>query len=216
MKKTFLSIALLSTLLVVSCGKKTETVDATDAQEVATAGKEVYQAAAESTVTWKGGKKYEDITKPEDGHHGVVKLQSGELGFENGQLVSGVLVADFNTFESQDLNADPENKAKLDGHLKSADFLDVAKYPTAKFEITAVEAINEEGYNAKVSGNLDFRGTPKNISFKANVIADGTSATLESEEFAIDRKDFGIVFEAPAGAVIKNEVLLKVNIKATK
>lgn len=216
MKKSLLSVAFLSAVLIASCGNKTETVEATDAQEVATAGAETYKATAESVITWKGGKKYEDINKPEDGHNGIVKLQSAELGFENGALVSGTFVADFATFESKDLDGDLETKGKLDGHLKSADFLDVEKFPTAKFEITTVETIAEEGYNTKISGNLDFRGTPKNISFKANVTNDGTVASIVSEEFAINRKEFGIVFETPAGSIIKDEILLKVDIKAAK
>lgn len=217
MKKFFLSLAIVSTVVLTSCGGNTETVNATEAQESATAteGAKTYAAdVAASTVNWKGGKTFDDINKPEEGHWGIVKLKEGTVTANNGVLEAGNFVADFSTFESKDLDADPENKAKLDGHLKSPDFLDVEKYPTGKFEITGVKAIEGGDYNSEISGNLDFRGTPKNVTFKANVIVADDVVTIKSEEFAINRKDFGITFAGGGGSIIKDEVLLQVDLSA--
>ena len=140
---------------------------------LATEGSVNYMVDAESSINWKGGKRFEDINKPEEGHVGFVKLSSGEVHMKDGVLESGKFIADFNTFESTDLNDSPEDKAKLDGHLKSADFLDVEKFPNATFEITTVKPLTEGDFNTEISGNLDFRGTPKNITFRANVTVDG-------------------------------------------
>ena len=217
MKKLFLSLAVVSAVALTSCGGKTETVNATEAQESATAteGAKTYAADVEaSTVNWKGGKTFEDINKPEEGHWGVVKLKEGTVTANNGVLESGKFVADFTTFESKDLDADPETKAKLDGHLKAADFLDVEKFPTATFEITDVKAIEGGDYNSEISGNLDFRGTPKNVTFKANVTVADDVVTIKSEEFGINRKDFGITFTGGGGSIIKDEVLLQVDLTA--
>ena len=217
MKKLFLSLAVVSAVALTSCGGNTETVNATEAQESATAteGAKTYAAdVAASTVNWKGGKTFEDISKPEEGHWGVVKLKEGNVTANNGVLESGKFVADFSTFESKDLDADPDTKAKLDGHLKDADFLDVAKYPTATFEITGVKAIEGGDYNTEISGNLDFRGTPKNVTFKANVTVADDVVTIKSEEFGINRKDFGITFTGGGGSIIKDEVLLQVDLSA--
>ncbi|WP_322971106.1 YceI family protein [Faecalibacter sp. LW9] len=217
MKKLFLSLAVVSAVALTSCGGKTETVNATEAQESATAteGAKTYAADVEaSTVNWKGGKTFEDINKPEEGHWGVVKLKEGTVTANNSVLESGKFVADFTTFESKDLDADPETKAKLDGHLKAADFLDVEKFPTATFEITGVKAIEGGDYNSEISGNLDFRGTPKNVTFKANVTVADDVVTIKSEEFGINRKDFGITFTGGGGSIIKDEVLLQVDLTA--
>jgi len=216
MKKLFLSFTVISALALTSCGEKTETVAATDAQETAAAteGAVTYIADSTSTVNWKGGKTFDDINKPEEGHFGIVKLKEGTATVKNGVLESGKFVADFATFESTDLNDDPETKAKLDGHLKAADFLDVEKFPTATFEITSVKAIEGGDYNSEISGNFEFRGTPKNVTFKANVtVADGT-VSVKSEEFGINRKDFGINFAGGGGSIIKDEVLLQVDLTA--
>lgn len=218
MKKLFLSLAIVSFVALTSCGGNTETVQATDATETTNAseGAETFVADSTSTINWKGGKTFDDINKPEEGHYGVVKLQAGEVHVANGVLESGYFVADFTTFESKDLDADAESKAKLDGHLKSADFLDVEKHPTAKFEITGVKVLTEGDYNTEISGNLDFRGIPKNITFKANVAVDGDHVSIKSEEFGINRKDFGITFTGGGGSIIKDEVLLQADITATK
>ena len=217
MKKLFLGLAVVSAVALTSCGGKTETKAATEAQEGATSTEGAAEYAVDTTasvVNWKGGKTFDDINKPEEGHYGVVKLQEGTVNVNNGVLESGKFIADFTSFESKDLDADAESKGKLDGHLKSPDFLDVEKFPTATFEITEVKAIEGGDYNSEISGNLDFRGVPKNVTFKANVTVDANGVTIKSEEFGINRKDFGIVFTGGGGSIVKDEVLLQVDLSA--
>lgn len=218
MKKVFLSLSVIGMVFLASCGSK-DSVEATDAQETSVASEtstEYVVNPAISVTNWKGGKFFEDPAKPEEGHYGAVKLKSGTITVKDGVLESGNFVSDMTTFESADQNGDPETKAKLDGHLKSADFLDIEKYPEAKFEITGVKPLTEGDYNTEISGNLDFRGTPKNISFKANVKEEGDQVTIKSEEFKINRKDFGITFVGAGGSIIKDDVLLQLDVTADK
>ena len=217
MKKLFLGLAVVSAVALTSCGGNTETVKTTEAQEGATSTEGAVDYNVDTTtsvVNWKGGKTFDDINKPEEGHYGIVKLKEGTVKVNNGVLEAGKFVADFTSFESKDLDADAESKGKLDGHLKSADFLDVEKFPTATFEITAVKPVEGGDYNSEVSGNLDFRGTPKNVTFKANVTVDANGVTIKSEEFGINRKDFGVAFTGGGGSIVKDEVLLQVDLTA--
>lgn len=218
MKKVLLSASVIGMFLVVSCGPK-DTVEATDAQETSTASAtstEYVVNTAVSSTSWKGGKMFDDTSKPEEGHYGSVKFKSGTVTVKDGLLESGTLVADQTTFESADLNEDAEMKAKLDGHLKSADFLDVEKFPEAKFEITKATKLDTGDYNTEISGNLDFRGVPKNVTFKANVKEEAGKVTIKSEEFKINRQDFGINFKGGAGSIIKDDVLLQLDVTADK
>lgn len=218
MKKVLLGLSFVGMAFLASCGPK-DTVEATEAQDSASASAESVAYALNtdiSSVTWKGGKIFEDTSKPEEGHYGVVKLKSGEVTVKGGVLESGKFVADQTTFESADLNEDAESKAKLDGHLKSADFLDVEKFPEATFEVTAAKALTEGDYNTEISGNLDFRGLPKNITFKANVTEEGDKVTIKSEEFKINRQDFDITFKGGGGSIIKDDVILQVDLSADK
>lgn len=219
MKKILFSLAVVGMTFLVSCGGETNTVEATDAQEVSEGSHDAESFAIDtntSSTTWRGFKFFEDTSKPEEGHYGAIKLKDGELKFKDGQLEAGKLVADLNSFESVDFAEDAENKGKLEGHLKSADFLNVEQFPTATFEITGAKALTEGDYNTEISGNLDFRGTPKNISFKANVKEENGVLSIQSEEVKINRQDFGINFAPGGGTIIKDEVILQLDVKANK
>lgn len=220
MKKVIFSMAVLGMTFLVSCGGgDTDTLTASDAQDATEASHDAETFAVDtntSSTTWRGFKFYEDTSKPEEGHYGIVKMKNGELMFKEGVLEAGKLVADQTTFESVDYAEDQENKAKLEGHLKSPDFLNVEQFPEAVFEISSVKALEEGDYNTEISGNLDFRGTPKNITFKANVKQDGDQVTIQSEELKINRQDFGIDFAPGGGTIIKDEVILQLDVKANK
>lgn len=219
MRKAFLSLTLIGMVFLTSCGGGQDTVEATDAQETAAASAESVTYAVNtdvSSTTWKGGKFYQDTSKPEEGHYGSVKLKSGEVTVKDGVLEAGNFVADQTTFESADLNEDPDTKAKLDGHLKSADFLDVEKYPESTFVITGAKKLDSGDYNTEISGNLKFRDIEKNITFKANVKEEGDNVTIKSEEFKINRQDFGIVYKGGGDSIIKDEVMLQLDVTATK
>ena len=68
----------------------------------------------ESEITWKGYK----VT---GSHTGTVMLKEGNLEFTDGALTGGNFAIDMATLGSTDLEG--EWKGKLDGHLKSDDFL---------------------------------------------------------------------------------------------
>lgn len=216
MKKAFLILAVASVATITSCEKK-QAVEAQEAVEVKdnSQGEETHLYTvntANSNVEWRAFKFYESENK-EAGHNGFFKFKDGEIVLENGNLINGKFTIDATSLESTDLNDDPDSKAKLDGHLKSEDFLDVQKYPEATFVITSAKSI-EGDYNTEISGNLKLRELEKNITIKANVNVEGNQLKLDSEEFSINRKDFGINFEGKEGVLIRDNVSLKVNIQA--
>ena len=219
MKKALFGLSLVGLVFLASCKGNADTIEATDAQESATAteGAVTFVVNTDlSSTTWKGGKLFQDTSKPEEGHYGSVKLKSGEVTLNNGVLESGNFVSDQASFESADMAEDAEMKAKLDGHLKSADFLDVEKYPESTFTITSAKALTEGDYNTEISGNLKFRDIEKNITFKANVKEEGDKVTIKSEEFKINRQDFGIVYKGGGDSIIKDDVMLQLDVTATK
>ncbi|MGI9527920.1 MAG: YceI family protein [Weeksellaceae bacterium] len=214
MKKVLLSLSAIALITMTSCEKK-EAVAVTDSQEVAVAGEESANYVVDTSVSnveWRGYKIYEGETE-EQGHYGTINLKSGEVQVENSKIVSGSFVIDATTIQAMDLVDSPEDKSKLEGHLKSPDFLDVEKFHSPTFNITSVNPIEGE-YNTEISGNLKMREVEKNITFKANVGVEGDVMTISSEEFTINRQDFGITFVGGGGAVIKDNVSLRVNVTA--
>lgn len=62
------------------------------------------------------------------------------------------------------------NHAKRDKHIRSGDFLNVSKYPTASFESTSIDV---SGTSAVVHGKLTLHGVTKDIAINADHIGGG-------------------------------------------
>ena len=109
-----------------------------------------------------------------------------------------------------------------DTHLKSPDFLDLANHPTLTFKSTRVEP--KGGSKALVSGDLTIRGTTKEVTFDVEffgVEKNPWGATVAGFEgrTSINRKDFGVVFNAPlesGGVLVSDTVKIELQIEATK
>ena len=103
----------------------------------------------------------------------------------------------------------------LDEHLKTADFFEVARFPKASFVATAIHSGAAGDYTHTVTGNLELRGVTKAITFPAIIRVEADAVTVDSE-FAINRKDFGIVYAGRTNDLICDEVALKLTIKAPR
>lgn len=114
-----------------------------------------------------------------------------------------------------DLNSVEVKIGKLTEHLKSPDFFDVAKYPKATFVSSEIKSGGEKGASHTVTGTLDLHGVKKTITFPATINVAADAVTVASE-FAINRKDFGIVYAGKADDLIRDEVVLKLSVKAPR
>lgn len=104
---------------------------------------------------------------------------------------------------------------KLTGHLKAPDFFDVAKFPKAVFESTEIKPGGEKGATHTVTGNLTLHGVTKSITFPATIRTDSGGAEIDSD-FFIHRKDFGIEYAGMANDLIRDEVVIKLAVKAPR
>lgn len=86
------------------------------------------------------------------------------------------------------------NHAERDKHLRSADFLNTAKYPQATFTSTSVK---KDGDELDITGNLTLNGVTKPVTLEAKLIGQGDDpwggkrAGFEAEG-KIKLKDFNI------------------------
>ena len=185
MKKGILVLSLL--LVFISCKEdKTKKVETHHAKPVAVVKNDGTFKVVESQILWKG-------YKPTGSHHGSIDLKEGVLAVKDNHLVGGKFIIDMTSIKDLDMpQTDPYNK-KLVTHLKSPDFFDVQKYPTAVFEITAVRPQAE---NYLIEGNLTIKGVTKNITFPAMVINGKNEISFISNAIKIDRTDFGIKYKS--------------------
>lgn len=205
-------IALFSTLMLVSCSKDKPLTS--EISEVSTTKQGVvYEIdTLNSRIEWKG---YKVVKSEQSSHFGTIKFESGDLTVNDGVLESGIFIADMNSLTSVDLKDDADQLAKLNGHLKSGDFFETEKFPTASFEITKVSQNESGDYNTLLEGNLTIKGITKPVQFNANVSIKNGEASIATEPKDIKREDFGVKFQLPlANGLIKDEVNLQILIKA--
>jgi polyisoprenoid-binding protein YceI len=103
----------------------------------------------------------------------------------------------------------------LADHLKTADFFDVARYPKATFASTEIRAGGERGATHTVTGDLELHGVKKSITFPATIQVDADAVSVRAE-FAINRKDFGITYAGRADDLIRDEVVLRLSLRAAR
>ncbi|GAB3471629.1 YceI family protein [Azotobacter salinestris] len=63
------------------------------------------------------------------------------------------------------------NHAERDKHLRSPDFLNVAKHPTATFESTSVKSTGQDTFD--IAGNLTLNGVTRPVVIAAKFIGEG-------------------------------------------
>jgi polyisoprenoid-binding protein YceI len=156
-----------------------------------------YTIRAASTIGFVGSK----VTRS---HNGGFKNFAGTIQAAAGKIVGTpeIKIALASLWADED---------RLTGHLKSKDFFDVANNPTATFTVTGLEPA---GAQQKVTGNLNLHGVTKSISFPADVQVSAEAVTVKAE-FAINRRDFNINYPGMPNDLIRDNVVIKLNLQAT-
>lgn len=216
MRKKLFSLAisgLFIAAVTISCNKDKPLTSENNEVTTTKEGVQYTVDTLNSKVEWKG---YKIFKSESTSHFGTIKFESGDVTVKDRKLESGKFVADMSSLTSVDLKDDAEQLGKLNGHLKSGDFFEVDKFPTASYEITKVTPATEGDYNTLLDGNLTIKGITKPTQFKANVsVKEGGEVSIATEPKDIKREEFGVKFQAPAeNGVIKDEVTLQINIKA--
>jgi polyisoprenoid-binding protein YceI len=102
------------------------------------------------------------------------------------------------TIDSNSISTDNE---KRDGHLKSPDFFDVAKYPTITFVSKSVKG--EGAGKAAVTGDLTMHGVTKEVVLEVTDITPDMTSPMDkkahrgaSATATVNRQDFGVKWNA--------------------
>lgn len=142
-------------------------------------------------------------------HQGSFKQFSGKIDLVPNSIPDSRVSIDIDT------GSVVADEADLTGHLKTADFFDVAKLPKATFVSTKIEPSNTGGATHTVTGNLELHGVKKSITFPATIHVTPDNAAVDAE-FAINRKDFGIVYAGKADDLIRDGVVIKLALKVPR
>lgn len=140
-------------------------------------------------------------------HTLTFKEMTAKADVKEGKVASGSVTIQMKSVES--------DAAKLTEHLKGADFFDVENHPTATFEIEKVNEGTSAAGTHEVVGSLTLRGTKKSITFPADIKIEGEKASIKAQ-FTINRKDFKIEYAGKPDDLIKDNVLIKMDLAFTK
>jgi polyisoprenoid-binding protein YceI len=154
--------------------------------------------------------------------HLVISNVKGEFGKYAGKVqLDEQDVARSGVEASIDVGSIDTRSADRDGHLKSPDFFDVAKYPTITFKSTKVAKAGKD--RLRVTGDLTLHGVTKPVTLEVSTgpevkglygeIRRGYAATAK-----IDRRAFGLVWNkvVEAGPAIGDEVTITLELEAVK
>ncbi len=152
--------------------------------------------------------------------HLMVSNVRGELG-----KVSGTINIDDKDITKSTVEATIEvaaintRDAKRDEHLRSPDFLDVAKFPSITFKSTKVE---KAGAGLKVTGNLTLHGVTKEVVLSVEgpmpAVKDpwGNTKSGFTATAKLNRKDFGVTWNKTidgGGMVVGDELSVTIDLE---
>jgi polyisoprenoid-binding protein YceI len=138
---------------------------------------------------------------------------SGRLTIDRANLENSSVEA---TIDVASINTDNQ---KRDEHLRSADFFDVAKYPTMTFQSRQWKKTGENTY--AVTGDLTLKGVTKEVVLNVTSLGFGPGmggAQLSGWEATttIDKKQFNMPDPAMLDAALGDDVAITINIEAKK
>ena len=143
--------------------------------------------------------------------------------------VNGTIVHDSETHRESNVDATIDastistNEDQRDAHLRSADFLDVEKYPTITFKSKKVEAAGSG--EEKVTGDLTIHGVTKEVVLHVEGPTPETKDPYGnmriglSASTKIKRSDFGLTWNAvleAGGIAVGDELKVEIDISAIK
>ncbi len=143
-------------------------------------------------------------------HDGGFKQISGSIDLVNGRPEESSVRVEI---ETSSIYSDADG---LTDHLKTADFFDVQSFPKATFTSTKIEPDKAKGAdNYTVTGDLEMRGQKKSITFPAVIKVDTNNVWVKAD-FSINRKDFGMAYAGKADDLIRDDVVIRLDLNTPR
>jgi polyisoprenoid-binding protein YceI len=198
MKKLGFFALGMATLGLYSCSSE----NATEEQNA-----EVYQLITDnSDILWFGD--YIKDGNLDHSHEGQLTFNSGSISVVDGAVVGGEFELNMNSIKEMNAPFGEEQALKLEGHLKSEDYFNVEKFPTAKILITGSKDGNVQGVLTLKGIDMPFDAT---MSFKN----DDSSAALIGG-FELDFSVFKMDGIGGEGEYVSPKIKINVNAEFKK
>jgi len=142
-----------------------------------------------SRVEWAG----RNIVKK---HYGTIGVSGGEIVVKDGLVTGGTIAIDMQSIRDIDLT-DKEENSLLIRHLKSDDFFDVERFPSAVFKMVECGLLvgaTPGSPNHFIKGELTIKGVTRELAVPA-IIAPGDDGSVKAHAcFDIDRTEWNVFY----------------------
>src|SRR4051794_39207421 len=153
-------------------------------------------------------------------HFGLTKIRgrftdvTGTVNIGNDIVLSEVVV----TIEMASVGSGDQTR---DDHLRSADFFDVERHPTATFRSTTVASA---GVTGSIEGDLTIKGVTRPVTLDVEYLgyaADpwGGERAVFSASAAINREDWGLTWNMlleAGGLLVSKEIRLEIEVELVR
>lgn len=148
--------------------------------------------------------------------HGRFAIKDGTVDLDPANVLGSSVMATI------DVASVDTGEAQRDGHLRSPDFFDTAKFPTATFKSTKITKTGD-GYD--VIGDLDLHGVTKPVTLHMEAPSKGQVAMDKKEHrgftatTSIRRQDFGLTWNGTLKSgdnMLGDDVKMEFDIEATQ
>lgn len=137
-------------------------------------------------------------------HLGSFGLKGGQVIVDNGKISGGKFIIDLSSVKA-------DAGERLEGHLKSDAFFDVAKSAEATYEIKSVKYTSEN--TADIDGSLTMKGATVDVKFTAKIRGVDDKKLFAEASFSIDRTLWGVSY---GPGKVANDVAVTVHLFGTK
>jgi polyisoprenoid-binding protein YceI len=153
--------------------------------------------------------------------HMMVSTVRGDMGKITGTVTFDPAKPSAGSVEATiDVTGIDTREPGRDKHLKSADFFDVEKFPTATFTTKKIQPAAGGGY--KVTGDLTMKGVTKEVVLDVEALRPaikdqrGNARTGTTATTKLNRQDFGITWSRAldgGGVVVSDEVSVTIDVE---
>jgi polyisoprenoid-binding protein YceI len=175
-------------------------------------------ATALPTGTWQVDKVHSSV-EFQVKHLGIATVKGQFTEFEGTLEVSPENTVAYGTVQTASVNT---REPQRDEHLRSADFFDAEQNPEITFRSSAITPVDEDDF--EIEGDISIHGVTRPLKLKATL--EGTETDPQGNDRVgvsavgqIDRKDFGMTFNAALGSgnlLVSDKVKIQLDISAVK
>jgi polyisoprenoid-binding protein YceI len=155
--------------------------------------------------------------------HLVASKVRGSFTDYSGQITIGDSIENSSVEATVQAASITTHNEMRDGHLKSADFLELETYPT--LSLTSTKITSKGGDDYELVADLTIKDVTKSVTFDLEYLGTspgmqpGVTAVAFEAKAEIDRRDFNVSFNAAldnGGLVVSNKIVIEFTIEASK